>query len=191
MKARILTAALLATLMSPSLAFAAESAGNPGGSWFKFGLYVINFAIFAFIIFYWAGPNTSNYLNESARLIRSDFERLQSGLREAQDLADRANARAAGIEDEIRKLAEGIDQETAFRVEKIRETGRVGVSRVRQDAELTAKALPEQAQRRLRARLAASASLMARDLVAQSFESSDQERLVEGFTDRLMSEAQR
>lgn len=191
MKARILTAALLATLMSPSVAFAAENAAHPGGAWLKFLLYVVNFIIFAIIIFYKAGPSTSEYFNESARLIRSDFERLQTGLREAQELADRASGRTAGIEDEIREMTEGIGRETAFRVEKIREAGRVSAERARRDAEITAKALSEDARRRVREKLAASASLMARDLIVKGFESADQQRLVQAFTVRLMSETTR
>ncbi len=191
MKARILTGALLATMLAPSLAFAAEQGGEPAGAWLKLVFYVINFAAFVFVIFYYAGPSTSDYFKERARLIRSDLERLEAGCKQAEEMAERARTRAASLEDELKKLAEEIARETAFQVAKLREAGRVGADRTRRDAELTARALAEDGRRRVRARLAISASAMARELIVRSFEPADQERLVEGFMERVRSEASR
>ena len=92
MKARILTGALLAALIVPSLSFAAENGGEGGaGSWLKLVFYVINFAAFLIVIFYYAGPSTSEYFKERSRLIRSDLERLEAGQRDALELAERAS----------------------------------------------------------------------------------------------------
>jgi|YelNatPaOPRAMG01_1025707.scaffolds.fasta_scaffold01429_2 F0F1-type ATP synthase membrane subunit b/b' len=191
MKARILTGVLLATMLAPSLAFAAEQGGEPAGAWLKLVFYVINFAAFVFVIFYYAGPGTSSYFKERARLIRSDLERLEAAYKEAEAMAERARARLAGLEDELKKLGEEIARETAFQVRKLREAGRAGAERVRRDAELTARALAEEGRRRVRAQLASSAASMARELIRKSFEPADQERLVEGFMERIRSEASR
>lgn len=190
MKARILIATFLTAMLAPSLALAAER-GEPAGAWLQFAFYVINFSVFLFVVFYYMGPSTSEYFKERSRLIRSDLERLESGFKQAEEMAQRARVRAAGLENELKKLAEEVARETAFQVTKLKEAGRAGAERIRRDAEITARALAEDGRRKVRTRLAASASAMARDLIVRSFESVDQERLVEGFMDRLKSEALR
>jgi len=47
----------------------------------------------------------------------------------------------------------------------------------------------EAAQRRVRQRLAANAAHIARDLIAKSFEASDQARLIDNFMDKVRLEA--
>jgi F0F1-type ATP synthase membrane subunit b/b' len=191
MKARILTGALLAMLAAPSLAFAGEQGAEPGRAWLTLLFYAINFALFVFVIFYYAGPSTSEYFRERARLIRSDLERLEAGHKQAQELAERARQLVAGLENELNALADEMARETAFQVERLRETGRVGAERIRRDAQLTAQALGEDGRRRVRERLAMSATRMAHELIVRSFEPADQERLVEGFMERIRSEALR
>jgi F0F1-type ATP synthase membrane subunit b/b' len=61
--------------------------------------------------------------------------------------------------------------------------------RIRRDTALTSAAITDAAQRRVRERLAATAASLAFELIAKSFEASDQSRLIDNFMDKIRHEA--
>ncbi len=54
---------------------------------------------------------------------------------------------------------------------------------------MTAAAIADAAQRRVRDELARSAARIARDLIVRDFHDADQQRLLGGFVDKLREEA--
>ena len=72
---------------------------------------------------------------------------------------------------------------------RIREGARATAERIRRDTELTAAAIVDAAQRRVRERLAATAARLARELIEKSFEAADQARLIDSFIDKIRHEA--
>jgi len=178
----------IAIASAPSLAFAAEEAA-PEGSLFGTLIYTINFALFAGIIIIYAGPALKGFFRDRASGIRSQLDRLNSALQEAQDLANRAAARMAKLDEEVAQIRAEMENETKFLVNRIREGAATTAERIRRDTELTSAANLDAAQRRLRERLAANAASIARDLIGKSFEASDQARLIDGFMDRIRTEA--
>ncbi|HLI80517.1 MAG TPA: ATP synthase F0 subunit B [Candidatus Binataceae bacterium] len=179
---------IAAIAFAPSFAFAAEEAAGEG-SWTGTLFYSINFLLFVGIIYYFAGPMVRMFFRDRSAAIRSQLDRLNSALREAQDLANRAAARMAQIEQEVAQLSSEIESETTFIVNRIREGARTAAERVRRDTDLTGAALIDAAQRRVRERLAATAANLARDLIAKTFEASDQSRLIDNFMDKIRNEA--
>jgi F-type H+-transporting ATPase subunit b len=179
----------MALVAAPSFAFAAEEAAGSSGSWLGTMFFAINFLLFAGIIYYFAGPMARNFFRDRATGIRSQLDRLSSALKEAQDLANRAAARMAKLDQEVAQLKFEMENETAFIVNRIREGARTTAERIRHDTELTGAAIVEAAQRRVRERLAATAANLARDLIAKSFEPSDQARLIDSFMEKIRHEA--
>jgi F-type H+-transporting ATPase subunit b len=178
-----------AVIAAPSFAFAAEEAVQNPGSWLGTMFFAINFLLFVGIIYYFAGPMTSAFFRDRATGIRGQLDRLSSALKDAQDLANRAAERTAHLEQDAAQLKSEMQNETAFLVNRIREGARTTAERIRHDTELTSAAIVEAAQRRVRERLAANAANLARDLIAKSFEASDQARLIDNFMDRIRNEA--
>jgi|SRR5271163_871534 F-type H+-transporting ATPase subunit b len=178
-----------AVIAAPSFAFAAEEAAASSGSWLGTMFFTINFVLFAWIIYYFAGPMASAFFRDRATGIRSQLERLTSALREAEDLANRAAQRMAHLEQDAAQLKSEMENETAFLVNRIQEGARTTAERIRHDTEMTGAAIVEAAQRRVRQRLAANAAHIARDLIAKSFEASDQARLIDNFMDKVRLEA--
>jgi F0F1-type ATP synthase membrane subunit b/b' len=181
--------AALALYASPALA--AEGAERGGLPWFSLLLYVINFALFAAVLVYFAGPIVRRFFSERAQTIRSELARLEAALREAEDSAGRAAARSVEIEPEIQRLRHEIDVETAYQVGKIREAAAAASAQAGRDTEMTIAALIDGSRRRIRERMAASAVGLARDLILKGFGTADQHRLVEGFMEKLREEATR
>jgi F-type H+-transporting ATPase subunit b len=184
---RLLIAAAAITAV-PSFAFAADEAANPG-SWLGTMFFAINFLLFVGILYYFAGPMLRTFFRDRATGIRSQIDRLNSALQEAQDLANRAASRMANLEQEVAQLESEIENETTFIVNRIREGARTTAERIRRDTELTSAATIDAAQRRVRERLAATAASLARELIARSFEASDQSRLIDNFMDKIRHEA--
>lgn len=181
--------AIGAVIAAPSFALAAEEAAEKPGSWLGTLFFTINFAIFVAIIVKFAGPAVGAYFRDRATAIRSQLERLNSALREAQELASRAEERIAQLDQEAAQLKGEMDNETVFIVNRIREGARATAERIRRDTELTGAAITEAAQRRVREHLAATATNLARELIARSFETSDQARLIDNFMDKIRTEA--
>lgn len=192
MRLRIRTGIIIASAAiasAPSLAFAAEGAGENPGSWLGTMFFAINFLIFAGIVYYYAGPMMTTFFRDRATGIRAQIDRLTSALQEAQDYANRTAARMAQLEQEVAHLKSEMETETAFIVNRIREGARSTAERIRRDTELTGAAIVEAAQRRVRERLAANAASIARELIAKSFAASDQARLIDSFMDKIRHEA--
>ena len=181
--------AMATVIAAPSFAFAAEGAAENPGSWLGTMFFAINFLLFAGILYYFAGPAVGTFFRDRATGIRSQLDRLTSALQEAQALANRAAARMAHLDQDASQLKSEMENETAFIVNRIREGARTTAERIRRDTELTGGAIVEAAQRRVRERLAATAANLARDLIAKSFEASDQARLVDSFMDKIRHEA--
>lgn len=185
-------AALAAGILMPAAAFAAEE-GNveSPGSWVALLFFAINFSLFVFLLARYAVPPMRNFFRDHARKIRSELDRLGSALQEAEDYANRAAARMARLEQEITELTKELENETVFQVTKIREGAKATAERIRRDTQLTMNAAVDAAQRRVRARLAASAAGIARELISKTFQAADQNRLVDSFMDKLRQEAAR
>jgi F0F1-type ATP synthase membrane subunit b/b' len=78
--------------------------------------------------------------------------------------------------------------ETTREIGRMRELARAAVERVKRDADLTAAAAAEGARRQMRARLAQVATALARKLIVNNLDATDQGRLIEDFMERLRRE---
>ena len=174
----------------PSVARAAEEAEGHG-SWLSLTFFAINFLIFAFVLVYFAGPPVRRFFADRASTIHSNLAKSAEAFQEAETLAQSAAQRMAALEGEAEQLKRELEEETAFQLNRIAELARSNSDRIRRDTELTAVAMVDNAQRRVRQNLAAAAAQLARELISRHFEAADQSRLLEGFMNRLGQEAQR
>jgi F0F1-type ATP synthase membrane subunit b/b' len=180
-----ISAAVFAAALSPRIAMAAADEAEQPGSWRLLIFFAINFGLFVWVLIRFAVPLARKFFADRAQTIGSGLSRAQSAFAEAQDIANKAAAKMAAIEAELKKMAADFDEETAFQVAKVGELAKSTVERIKRDAELSASALSEAARRRVRARLAESAATLARELIGRNFQSNDQGRLIDGFMDQL------
>ena len=182
-----------AALLAPVSAWCAEAGGGEaeGGSWLSLLFYIINFALFVWLLMRYAAPMARKFFADRAGGIREAFTRAETVLKEAQDLANRTAERMARLEAEKRQLRADLDAETGYIANRIRELARETAARIVRDTRLTGDAIAEAAQRQVRAHLAEATGRLARELVAKSFSADDQARLLRGFEARLAQEARR
>jgi F-type H+-transporting ATPase subunit b len=189
MKRTIAFAALLATALAPTAALAAEGGAESQGSWLTWTLFVINFMLFAVVVYHYGAPMVRSFFLDRSRGIRTELERARGALAEAEELASRAGERIAALEREAAELAASMERETRYHLDRVSETARSTVERIRRDAEMSAVGLKDAAQRRARVRMAEAATEFARAMITSGFRPEDQSRLIGGFTDRLSQEA--
>jgi F0F1-type ATP synthase membrane subunit b/b' len=178
--------------MAPAMAIAA---GEPGAtsrsSWLALLVYVMNAAIFAYLCIRWGKPLVVNYFVGRARSIREHIEKSRGALTKAEQAADAAAAIIARLEDEKAQLMAELEHETSYQIAAIRDAASRAAERIKSDIAATAAAAAENARRRLRARLAESAGMLAREIVHKSTTDHDQHRMIDRFISRLSEEAHR
>lgn len=188
MKSRVTIATIFAAVLWPALAFAAEG-GEERASWSALIFYVINFALFLWIIKRYAGQLITKFFSDRADTIRETMSRAESNFREAQERAHRAAERMAKLEAEKQQITSDLADETVYQVRRIYELAQETVARIERDVAMTSAALREAAQRSLRKALAEASGTLARDILERNFEPGDQHRLLEGFVEKLGEEA--
>jgi F-type H+-transporting ATPase subunit b len=191
MKSRITIAALLGAVLIPSLALAAEGAVEERGTWGGLLFYIINFLLFAGILWKYALPAAKNYFKDRATGIRDTISKADAAFRDAQELANRAAERMAKLEAEKSQISSDLADETVYQIGRIYDLAQESAARIKRDAETSAVAMAENANRRVREALAHSAGRLAGDLVKRNFQAADQTRLVQGFVEKLGAEASR
>jgi len=192
MKPRIAIAAtLIGAALTPTLALAAEGGAEGHGTWGALFFYIINFSLFAGILWKYALPAARSFFKERAAGIRATLAKADAAFRDAQALANRAAERMAKLEAEKSQIASDLADETVYQVGRIYDLAQENAARIKRDAEVSAAALAENANRRVREALARAAGNLARDLVANNFQPDDQTRLVQGFVEKLGQEAVR
>lgn len=183
-----------AVLLTSAAGWCAEGGGGEtaaGGSWMSLFFYVINFAVFAWILVHYAGPAARKFFADRAGGIRETFAQAEATFKEAQDLANRMAERMSRLEAEKQQLRADLDAETGYIANRIREMARETALRIVRDTELTGDAITEAAHRRVRAMLAETTGRLARALMVKSFTDDDQARLLRGFEEKLAQEARR
>jgi F0F1-type ATP synthase membrane subunit b/b' len=189
MKLKTILAVTLGVGLSPTLAFCAEGAAEGGGSWLALLFYIINFALFVYILMHYAGPLAIRFFRERAQEIRQNIKLSESGLRSATETAETAEAQVAGLEAEKARILAEMRAETTREVARARELGQMAARRIRQDGEATARSIADNGRRIMQAHLAAVATRLARELIAQNFEPADQSRLLREFLETVRQEA--
>ena len=112
----ILSIVLGVGLLSPTLAFCAEGGAAESGSWVALIFYIINFAIFVYILMRFAGPLAVKFFHDRATEIREGIDLSESGFRSASQTAEQAEAELRGLAAEKDRLLEEMRAETAREV---------------------------------------------------------------------------
>jgi F-type H+-transporting ATPase subunit b len=183
-------AAVVTVLLCPLGACAAEGP-EATGSWTALIFYVINFALFLWVIRRFGGQQITAFFQGRAKSIRETASRSETALEDAQALARRAGDLTAGLEAEKNRLAADLATETAFQIKRLDELAQETAERIKRDSAISVSAARDAGQRRLREALARAAARLALELVKRDFQPADQTRLLDRFVAKLGEEARR
>src|ERR1700730_4668785 len=137
----LLMGSLAIFVAAPSIVMAAESAApQERGTWLGLMFFAINFALFVGILTYFVAPMARAFFRDRAVEIRSQIDRLSSAFKEAQDYANRAASKMAGLQHELDTLRTEIESETAFLVKRIRGNPPSTAAPIGRDTDITCSA---------------------------------------------------
>jgi|SRR6516225_808133 len=190
MKGRIAKiSASAAMALWPGWVWAAEGGEQAEGSWFALIFYIINFLLFLWIVRRYGWPRITQFFRDRSHTIRDIRDRAEQAYRQAQELATQAAQQLRRLEAAKTKMKSELDGETTHQIGQIKIATQDVAVRIRRDTEVTALALRDGSQRRLRETMAEMAGKIAREFVRRNLQESDQERLLRDFVEQIGEEA--
>jgi F-type H+-transporting ATPase subunit b len=183
------TFSALSVLAGPALASENEAhAAHAAPSVTELVFPILNFLVFAFLVWRYFWPQVKATLAERRRAIAKLLDEADRTRAEARaDLVD-VQAKRAAQEDEARRIGDDLRREGQHLRDSIVANARRGAERIRRDAALLGEHEATQSGRQLRAELSGAVVRRAADLLRERIDDRHQARFVEGFLADVQSE---
>lgn len=170
----------VAMLALPSLAMAAGAGGHePRWSLTLWGF--ANFAIYCFIMWKFAWPLISEYLQDRRDDVVNALEAAARAKQEAEQLKAEFELRMKSLENEAQKAQAEILEIAQNEAKKMVEQAEKTAEHIRRDAQLVADQEVARARRALQEESAELVTQIAADLVSVQITTDDQDRFVKDF----------
>lgn len=154
---------------------------HPGIPWGKVVLSVINFTIFAFVLYRYLWPPISRWVAGRRDAVQTALAKAERARREAEALRAEWQARMDKLAGELEEMLRQAREDIARERDNILSAARQTAETIKRDAERTAEDELRQAREQLRAAVAAQALAIAERMAAQRFTTADQARFVDDF----------
>ncbi|HEY8516657.1 MAG TPA: ATP synthase F0 subunit B [Candidatus Binatia bacterium] len=175
----IATALVVAT---PALSFAASGEeGGHGPSWTMTILAMVNFSIYAYIIYRFAWPPIAKYLKERRANVVATLEAAAQAHAEAEKLRAEFESKLRNVEAEAARARDELMEIARREAEHVVENAKRTAERIRTDARLVADQEIARARRMLQEEAAELITRIAAELVSKQLTPDDQMRFVKDF----------
>ncbi len=171
---RIIQKALivLVLLAMPTLAFASGGHGGEGSIlsnfWVKFAGQVLNFGVFAFVIYRFGAKPFRAFLLERQSGVTDEIDRAVKRVTDAQEEHAELTQRMATIESDNAEFSENYHAQSERDAQKVLDDAKRQVAQIERDAELTRATNAAMHEQKLAARLVEkSVSLAREDMIAR------------------------
>ncbi len=145
----------------------------------------INFVIFVFLLYKFAGQPVKNYFKERVHSIEVALKEAREAQEEAQRRAKECAEKVKGAEVELKGLLYQAGKERDEQVERVREETEMMVERIREQAGVAADLEVKKARKELQKEAAELSVGMAERLLKESFTDKDQERLLKEYATKI------
>lgn len=162
----------------------AADAGQGVSSFKKIWMHswrVLNFLILAYFLVRLLRKPLSNFLQESARVIREQLQGTEQACQKAEQELQEAESRLEALDQEIQKLQGVISEHGERERDKLIANARQTAEQMLEKARLEAAYSAQEAKNQLRLEVINGAVRMAAESIRKAIESGDQERLVNEY----------
>jgi F-type H+-transporting ATPase subunit b len=174
------TALALALLLAgPATASAAE--GHPAPSWTLTILGMVNFAIYAFIMYRFAWPPIVKYLKERRATVVAALEAAARAHAEAEALKAEFEAKLKNVEADAARARDELMEIARTEADQLVEQATRSAERIRRDAQLVADQEIARARRMLQEDAAQLITRIAGEVVSRQLTAVDQRHFVDSF----------
>ncbi|MFM7734970.1 MAG: ATP synthase F0 subunit B [Alphaproteobacteria bacterium] len=195
----------VALLLLPIVALAAEdgevASGAPGGhagaadhhepSPSGLVFPIVNFAIYAFILWKYAWPAVRSYLYDRRENTVTALAAAKEVKAEAEALKAEYDAKLRNLEEEAKKARAEVLETAELEAKNMVEQAKKSAERIRNDARLVADEEVARARRELREESAALVAKLAGEIVSRQVGPADQARFVTEFVSQARADAGR
>jgi F-type H+-transporting ATPase subunit b len=150
-----------------------------------FGFALINFGIFALIMYRLAGKPLKNFVAERHTSIRKDLDEASRLRQEAEAKLKEYERKVAGVEAEIDALVKGIQQEAETEKQRILAAAAEQAARLKVDAQKQIAAEIARARTELRRGVIEAAVAAADEILKKQIGADDQRKMAERYVVEL------
>jgi F-type H+-transporting ATPase subunit b len=151
------------------------------------GFALINFAIFAAIMYRLAGRPLREFVSARHIGIKKELSEASELRRAADEKLKEAEARLAGIDQEIEKLVSGIRAEAEAEKARLIATAEAEAARIQRDAQALMASEMSRLERELRREVVDAALAAAEKMLREGVTADDQRKLTERYITGLES----
>jgi F-type H+-transporting ATPase subunit b len=156
-------------------------------SWLSWVFKFFNFAVLLAIVVKFAGKPLKNYLVNRHKGIKERIEEGERMFKEAEALKKEYEDRLAKLDEEIEAFKKVVIEETEKEKQKILEEARGLALKIREQARLTYEQEIREAKGKIKEEIARLTVERAEKLIAERFNKSDNDKMVEEFIEKLRS----
>lgn len=150
-----------------------------------FGFALINFAVFAFLVYRLAGKSMVEFLNNRHLGVRKALDEAKEIRQKAEAQLRRFEERTARIDADVEALLLGVRKEAEAERSRIIAAAEIQADQMRKDAEAQVAAEISRANADLRAQVARAAVAAAEAILKSQITEGDQKRLLDDYVARL------
>ena len=165
------------------------ASGGEGGehhvSFMMEAFRVVNFVVFAFLLYKFAGQPIKNYFKERIHTIELALREAKEAMEEAEERAKEHAAKLKNAEVELKDMLYHAERERDEQIRRIREETEKMAQRIREQAEAAANLEVKKARMELQKEAAELAVSMAEGLIKENFTDEDQMRLLSEYTTKI------
>jgi F-type H+-transporting ATPase subunit b len=176
--------ALLASVLllaGPAVSAASASEGHPAPSWTLTILGMVNFAIYAYIMYRFAWPPIVKYLKERRASVVAALEAAARAHAEAEALKAEFEAKLKNVESDAARAREELMEIARTEAEHLLEQAQRSAERIRRDAQLVADQEIARARRLLQEDASQLIATIAGEIVSRQLTPLDQTHFVDSF----------
>lgn len=177
----------LAVSMVPAWAFANEGGGHEAFPWTHWGVSMLNFAIFAGVLVWWAGPKVQEHFKKRADALRADIDDARELRVQAQKQLDEYSGRLEKLEDERKALMDEYHKQGEREKERIVADAQRQVDKMKHDAEVVIQQEVRKAVAAIEREAVDIAVNMARTSLQSKLDERAQNSLVDTYVSDLKS----
>lgn len=171
--------------LAPSLALASGDAHGGGNQLVDLGFRVVNFLIFAAILYFAAAKPIRNFLNGRIEGIRKELEEAEKSKEDAEKKLNDYMNRLAGLESEIQEIQDTLVKEGEVERERIIEAAQEAAEKIKQQALFSANQEMKKAIASIREEVADAAVALAEKMLVKDLKKEDQKKLVNDYLQGL------
>ncbi|MGB9668514.1 MAG: F0F1 ATP synthase subunit B [Thermosulfidibacteraceae bacterium] len=165
------------------------SSGHEGGGHhvdIKMEIFrIVNFLIFVFLIYKFAGKSIKKLFSDRVENIRRGLEEAERAYEEALRKYNEAKGIVGRLGDEVKAINENARREAEEQVKRIKEETERMVERLREQAKSACDLEIKRAKRELEKEAADLAISIAKDILVKNVTSEDHRRLLEEYMNKV------